>query len=801
MQITYTAAEKINRTNYIRFLPIQYPRIIKQTPASARFKLFGDNTSSNYKDTSPADGIDDNRHKRLMDLSLQFSPIMIQNTFAVPMDFKKFMNLQSSFPLIVDTWDISKENAELKNTETINWPELGEPCLKREFEKDDCKLLKLLDKFDPYNPELVSFRNRVQDYNYKDFRVMYLDFPGRTEKEWREEYENKFTKSLKTKYKDFIKTYSHPFIREIKKPFSNISEYEFVLQFWLFYPFNDGGNNHLGDWEHINVIVSPVSKITENLNEKDINNILSGTNESGHLVIKRIEYYFHYKLMVVDFSSPNVYLPRDEWEKQIDKIQKTKLGRKKIIRSIRDLAYENEDETKYNTHPIAYIGADAKGISQLIKMPGPTNRDSHGCYPFIGIYKNVGPQGTAELISKSFDHKKYFEENSKPDTKKVYKRGSIIELNDTEKIELVPDWENIYESIKENPEIRRDWFWLLLPIRWGFPAVASPGAGLFENTDMGNLAPVTPSYTQGWNQTGTSSRYKDYDPQRLSSYAPQALVDSYVNTLGFLNFFVIVAYIPPVDLIWGLVGKSFIDFFKQSRPIYFPTNKVPYRFGGLSTGISRMFMDDDFTYLFLNEDQLPEIISRKEEIDPPGVQSDQETKIIINDPYFPVFRISTYYKTRTVVENSFWTFKTDLGLDVPLVNRSDPLRIRAKLDFNEFSGTFRYDITPKALKLYLKTGYSISWYRLIDTKVDGVLLTNSKTDYITKLGWTIGGGLEFQLIKSFSGIDISLGIEYLAFFHNLGLELEEIIDAPFNIQIKDEGIQRSSIIAYLTISY
>jgi len=52
--------------------------------------------------------------------------------------------------------------------------------------------------------------------------------------------------------------------------------YEFLLQFWFFYPYNDGGNDHEGDWERINIAISPMNKVEQMLDEQDVRNILNG---------------------------------------------------------------------------------------------------------------------------------------------------------------------------------------------------------------------------------------------------------------------------------------------------------------------------------------------------------------------------------------------------------------------------------------------------------------------------------------------------------------------------------------------
>jgi hypothetical protein len=52
-----------------------------------------------------------------------------------------------------------------------------------------------------------------------------------------------------------LDVYKYPFLKAYP-PGEDWQRYEFVIQYWFFYPFNDGPNNHEGDWEHINVRVS-----------------------------------------------------------------------------------------------------------------------------------------------------------------------------------------------------------------------------------------------------------------------------------------------------------------------------------------------------------------------------------------------------------------------------------------------------------------------------------------------------------------------------------------------------------------
>jgi len=41
-----------------------------------------------------------------------------------------------------------------------------------------------------------------------------------------------------------------------------------IIQYWMFYPYNDASNNHEGDWEHINVHLNSQNPSTVALNRK-----------------------------------------------------------------------------------------------------------------------------------------------------------------------------------------------------------------------------------------------------------------------------------------------------------------------------------------------------------------------------------------------------------------------------------------------------------------------------------------------------------------------------------------------------
>ncbi len=109
---------------------------------------------------------------------------------------------------------------------------------------------------------------------------------------------------------------------------------ELVIQYWFFYPFNNSGNRHEGDWEHVNVIVS-----SENLADARI---------------ERVEYYFHEKVEVARTAGQD---------------------------------YEVAD----GTHPVVYVG----GFTGACQNFG---YGTHGSYPRAGIINDINPAGGQENV-------------------------------------------------------------------------------------------------------------------------------------------------------------------------------------------------------------------------------------------------------------------------------------------------------------------------------------------------------------------------------------------------------------------
>jgi len=843
-------AQGIPKDQYLDYLPLTHRKLKPQTKASQKLHLYGDKNSTQYKDTNPTDGIDDTRYKILQEIALKFAPYMVQNTSNVPMDFRSFMEGRSAFPLYVDSWDINQEYAELVKTESIDFVSLGtsecqkgktktssasqtetidSKIQKDEYNNNDCKLLALLDEFHPDNLREKEFTQSkvAQDTQY--FKVLYFDMPGHDPKTWQEAYENQFTKSLKNTYSDFVKTYVHPFIYEVWSNNENKSMgYEFVIQYWFYYPLNDGGNNHEGDWEHINVTISPKNLIERNLTESEMLELIDGkfnkkNNTDDELVIKRVDYYFHHYVMTLDYTDPNVYLSKNKWKTLVKNKEIQRFSEDEIWKKIRYLAYRDEAETEVNTHPFCYIGADNKGWDQILASPGDKNRNSHGTFPFPGLYKDIGPAGASEKISTYIDHKKYFRKvnQTSGEMPERFKRGNVVNLAKENRIKIVPDWERIIDLLKENREARHGWSWMVLPIHYGYPASASPLAGIVKNADTGNVGAIGPSFNDAWNVVGSGQGYHIYEPHQMPEIFPLSFQDSFQNNLGFLNLtYPLLLNLPPLDFAWRFVAFPFRKLFKRNQPVFYAKEKIPFRFFGVSTGYSTQKFHEDYEGLMLNAEQFNEFIVQflfhliLNRADSTTIATN--TIDLSEDAFYPILQIVFYIGDRFASENTIRNSRSKIGAKVEF-NNIPPYEYTSELNYWEFSGSLRYSLTTKNIQPFLKLGYGWSWYRLEDAKANGEPFSTPNSPWLGNKNilpntFHLGAGFEYIVIKSFgqfpSGIDLSIRAEYALSTEKLDLDLSSIplenlrLLFPTLNDIPNQGtVTRHNVLLGLTLSF
>ena len=768
--------QEIPRDEYLRYIPLKHPAIVRQTKASDELDLFGDIKDPVYQDTDPVDGIDDYRREVLLDLAVQFAPYLVLNSTMIPMDFRLFIEREEAFPLFIDRWNVYRNPPKLIGSEEIDWQDLSRPTSEagpREACADipDCRLLSLLEEFDPFAPG-EAYRFGAVAPERVEYQVMFFDFPGDGEETWKQEYVNQISEALPQSYENFAKVFVHPFVESTRSSVTGHQGYAFVLQYWFFYPYNDGFNNHEGDWEHINVFIKPRDKLHEPLSKTDIRRILTEGGSShtaqDRLVIQRVDYYFHHKVMTVDYTQPNVYQPREEWERELEDTKEERLGEEWIWRQVRHRAYWNDAETIINTHPIGFIGGDNKGTDQLLKHPGGSNRVSNGTFPFSGLYKNVGQVGAIEQISQRFDHREYFAagDHKREIPKGGYRRGSVVGFASPDRIEILPDGERVMDLIKKNAQARRDWAWLVLPIRWGYPATESPFAGAITHTDLGNSSVLGPSYNTGWNRSGNASGFQMYSPHTFGPLFRLTLQDSFINNLGYLNLpLSSLTALPPFDIGWRLISMPFRSSLGIPDRIFQPKGPIPYRYLSVQIfGVTRTIVGPRLTDFILNSMWRDAIKSLpKDAFDGVHPIFVRETPFI-RHPYILHSEITLYLGERFVSQNWLRFGYPTIGYNLMTPKTDKVSQLRGNLNHWEYSGSLRYNLTTGSLITFVKAGYGLRWYWVKNVSFNGkpfpALNSNKLPLRLLPNTWHLGGGIEWMLLRNmkFSLLSTDVGI-------------------------------------------
>lgn len=808
-------AQEMDKPSYYGFIPLSYTRPVEQSGASSELMLFGDKSAWGYVDVNPKDGIDDRRGQNLHNLSVRFAPYLVLNTTNHPKDWKQFWNQGSSWPLYVDVWNTASEGGDLVREDQVDFLKLaGEPCpqvpgTSPALNLDDCRLLGLIQEFDPYNPRAPYYTQTAVSPQYDEFKVLYWNFPGFDPKSWKAEYEDPITGKLPSKYHGFAKTYVHPFIEEVATHREGPLGYELVLQYWFFYPTNDGANNHEGDWEHVNIVVAPRESVTRPQTADEIQWMLDGNGmtDTGAdmLVIKRVDYYFHERVWTLDYARPNVYQPRARWQAEVDSLSEERVNETKIWAAVRERAYEDVSETVINHHIIGFVGADSKGNEMLISAPGGRNRDSHGTYPFHGLYKDVGPAGTSEAIQQSFNYREYLDSHRPGLEEGPFGRASVLRFDRADRIELIPDWEHIHPLLYSDPGVRQEWSWMVLPIRWGYPATESLFAGIVAHANTGNLAPQGPSQNKGWNLGRAGSGFHEYDPHQFGGYFALGWQDTFNNNWGFLNATLpTLTILPPFDLAFRVLGAP-VALLSHHPPTFFAVDAIPFRFAGISGGYITQDMDEAFLDMFLNNRQLEEIL---EEVvgGPLGDDKLISTNEFTNRLQGWSSGVSFFVGRRFVSENAFNAVWGNLGQGLVPPGSRAVRQIQGKLDLMEYAGSLRWNFATKSVQPFAKLGYGWAWYRLDNVAIDGVPIPSPTSDRINNFVWHWGVGLEWLPIVGQvpppRGLDIGLRLDISRFRHGLGLnQISDPIVLALGNAREDVGVVRHSLHIALIIGF
>jgi hypothetical protein len=835
-------AVEVPRDEYLKLMPLERPRLVQQTAASDALHLYGDRADPDYRDVAPVDGIDDRRYEVLETLAVRFAPFLVQNTSEFPTNFDVYIENAESFPLHIDTWDITGHEPRLIGTEQIDFVRLREeecgspsagdaavhgPAPGDPAGPEDCRLLELLDRLAPGGstpPDAGDPRVWPRPHLLE---VLFFDFPGEGPENWAQAYRPEYDRTPEERRPFFPHAYVHPFLQDVTDDAGTSLGYELVLQYWFFYPTNDSGMNHEGDWEHLNVVISPRSLVERPLPAGTIRDILDGAHPATDdapdpLVIRRLDYYFHHSVMTLDFSAPNVYQPRDSWKEDVKSRPTTRLQESEIWEHTRYLAYLDDAETRVNTHPLGYIGSDNKGIDQLLASPGGKNRNPHGTFPFPGRYTNVGPGGTTDQISVYVDPRSYRKklEAGQETTGPEFRRGRVLGLAAPERLRIVPDWERVIDLVREDAQVRRDWSWLVLPIHFGYPATESPFSGVLENFDTGNLSVVGPPYNGGWNVSGPGPGFSAYEPHTLPSIFPLGPQDSFRNDLGFLNAPLVLLNLPPLDFATRIVSYPFKRVLGRRDPVYYPKETVPFRFVGISSGISVQKLDRDFNTLAINPQQFDEFIIRFLE-HYLGSGADSTTVVVggqdyVDDAVGPFLQIPFYIGKRFASENTVRNVRSTFGTNVEFSN-IPTYRYSADIDMWEYAGSIRYSLTTSRLQPFVKGGYGWAWYRIENVQANGVPFEPAESEWIKPRNlwpnvWHFGAGVEFipwrRYGKFTGGAEIAFRLEYARYVQDLGLDLSGVtldrLDIFFDTLGEVPGnsrVTRDDFLAGVTLSF
>jgi hypothetical protein len=764
----------IPRDAYLQYIPLEHPPLVRQTAASAAFALFGDPEAPGFVDVDPRDGIDDRRGHRLHELASRFGPIMVANTSNLPMDFRRFMTDSRTFKLHVDTWSLVGPGQNLAASAEVDVAGIAEtPCESlpsgSRDAAGDCLLQDLLRRYDPNDPDYADLTPRAVDPVAQKFEVMFFDFPGEGPESWKREFENTISGLLPSRYQEYLKVYMHPFVHTVPGATGGEDGYELVLQYYFFYPTNDGGNNHEGDWEHINVSIAPRATRNRPLRADEVRAILAGEGDDNELVIRHVDYYFHYQVYRMDYTRPDAYAPREEWEHQLDAKVAELHGQRRTWRAIRDRAWWDADEKIVNTHPICFIGADNKGLDQVLSPPGGTNRDSHGTYPYTGMYKDIGPGGATEQINAYFDHRKWYRKQAGDITgrdQKRFGRGEAVPYTTRRRIEVLPDWEHILAPVRDDPVARRDWFWMLLPVRWGYPATESPFAGVVAHAETGNLAPYGPMFQPHWNRPGSEGGANPYEPHSFETLFPLGFQDTFVNSWGYLNLTLpVIAAIPPLDFAWRLAAYPFRRLLSRNDPVFFPTDRIPSRFVGVTVGASGAHYNEEVAGLVLNGESGLEQLLFLSLAEPDGVLT---VRPEVAEPKAWWWQINFYLGDRFVTQNTLLHARSDLKIHSTGASGASHVN-GAELNLWEYAGSFRYDLSGSALRPYLKLGYGWTWYRTEKAYFDDIPLPTSQGDWISQpsfktlsdmLPSSWHGGVGLEIIGYRSGVPFPGGVDF-----------------------------------------
>jgi hypothetical protein len=145
---------------------------------------------------------------------------------------------------------------------------------------------------------------------------------------------------------------------------------------------------------------------------------------------------------------------------------------------------------------------------------GDRNEGSHGNFPYPGEWEAAAGGGAPESV------------------KAAGKDSTRIIPHHRFRVVLTPEPSRI--DYRRNPEVLRDWAWLILPVRWGYPAAPSLGSEI-KMIDLGNRAPFGAAYNTSWNRAAHGLLYPSYQVKKLG--AARSMIEDLLQPWYYLYIF------------------------------------------------------------------------------------------------------------------------------------------------------------------------------------------------------------------------------------------------------------------------
>ena len=684
--------------DYYRQLP-HAPRIVEHAPASTRLGLYGDPESPGFVDHEPVDGIDDRRAARLLDIATRFAPILRHNGLLVPR-------------LV---WDVLGDSAVLEIESFVGGRRVERDAIAIDApptadasgrSAPDAKL-GALQELDPFR--LVPVMQRPGGSPEK---ILYFDLPGDGEKSWRAAH--------KARGSSGSRIYAHFLIDEDTLA-TDGRRYMLAVQFIFLYPFNDGGNNHEGDWEHINVLIATRGSSTTYVDYLTIGAILDGRTPLDSLVIAGVDYFFHQKVLRVDYlgrGTPPLDSVSPVWEDH------------GYVRAVVDARLAADSGT-FATHPIGYIGGNNKGLDELLhvlpRFLRSYNRNTGATYPFPGTWQAIAPLGASETVWGEIVPDVVPETLTNDDgtvTTRFVPTGDRWLSYGRADIELLPDWEVMLPLIRRDPEFRRRWAWFVLPVRWGYPATRSPGAGAVGRADLGNLAPFGPAFKPWWNRLGEDDEHVRFHVRALRTpISPRVFWSITQSGWGFFNYPLVLSQILPA---YNMIGAHLSPWAVPLAGwvgIGLPKTFVASGYERIATvgvGAVRPLGADDYARRLRLADH-----PRVDAIRDDGAQLGAE-RVETTTGTWPRFSLDLHIGGSYFIENSFTMGEGRASYTVPDLSTGSDVSLTSRVEIRQLTGGFRSVlpwISGTDHRLFARLGYGWSWYRMRDVTLDGADLT------------------------------------------------------------------------------